>query len=92
MFYQGGTINSCTNVPGPVDQYSANSEYNTVWTAGMALSNFKMLNNELLNEDPYVVPKKALLIILDGKSTICMAKNEKDTRNISRRMHLVRNG
>ena len=31
----------------------------------MALENFRMLNNEFLNKDPYVVPEQAPLIILD---------------------------
>ena len=42
-----------------------------------------------------MVPKETPLIVLDSKSAMCMAKNGKDTkhtRNISRRMHLVRNG
>ena len=28
LFYQGGQIGHFTHVPGPVDQYSAESEYN----------------------------------------------------------------
>ena len=35
------------------------------------------------------------MIVLDSKSTMCMAKNgkyTKHTRHISRRMHIVRNG
>ena len=47
------------------------------------------------NEDPYIVPKEAPLIVLDRKSSMCMAKNgryTKHTRHISRRMHFVRNG
>ena len=42
-----------------------------------------------------MVPKEAPLIVLDSKFAICMAKNGRDTkhtRNIARRMHLVRNG
>ena len=42
-----------------------------------------------------MVPQEALLIVLDSKSTMCMAKNVKDTkhtRHIARRMHFVRNG
>ena len=61
----------------------------------MALSYFRMLNNELFKKYPYVVPEQAPLIILDRKSDICMAKNGKDTkhtRHVSRRMHFVRNG
>ena len=61
----------------------------------MALANFRMLINELLNKDPYIFPEEAPLIVLDSKSAICMAKNGKDTkhtRQIARRMHLVRNG
>ena len=61
----------------------------------MALAHFRMLFNELLNEDPDMVPKEAPLIVLDSKSAMCMAKNGRDTkhtRQISRRMHFVRNG
>ena len=61
----------------------------------MALVHFRMLIHELLNEDPYMVPKESPLIFLDSKSTMCMVKNGKDTkhtRNIARRMHFVRNG
>ena len=28
VFYQGGPLDHCTYVPGPVSQYSAESEYN----------------------------------------------------------------
>ena len=48
-----------------------------------------------MNKDPDVVPEESPLIILDGKSPVCMAKtvnNTKHTRHISRRMHFVRNG
>ena len=61
----------------------------------MALSHFRMLVHELLNEDPDMVPKEAPLIVLDRKSAMCMAKNGRDTkhtRHIARRMHFVRNG
>ena len=39
--------------------------------------------------------RQAPLIVLDGKSTVCMYNNGKDTkhtRHIYRRMHFVRNG
>ena len=61
----------------------------------MTLAHFSMLVHELLNEDPYMVPKEAPLIVLDSKSDMCMAKNGKDTkhtRHIARIMYLVRNG
>ena len=54
-----------------------------------------MLINELLNQDPDIVPEEAPLIVLDSKSDMCMAKNgkyAKYTRHIARRIHLVRNG
>ena len=60
----------------------------------MALAHFRMLIHELLNEYPDMVPKESPLIVLYIKSSICMAKNGKDTkhtRNIARRMHFVRN-
>ena len=43
IFYQGGPIYHGTHVPGPVAQYSAESEYNAACTAGMALAHFRML-------------------------------------------------
>ena len=49
----------------------------------------------LLNEDPDMVPKEAPLIVLDIKSTMCMAKNVKDNKHtihIARRIYFVRNG
>ena len=61
----------------------------------MALAQFRMLINELLNKYSYIVPEKAPLIILNRKSDVCMAKNgkyTKHTRHITRRVHLVRNG
>ena len=61
----------------------------------MALAHFRMLVHELLNEDPDMVPKEAPLIVFDSKSSMCMAKNGKDTkhtRHVARRMHFVRNG
>ena len=36
IFYQCGTIDHGTHVPGPVSQLSAESEYNTACTAVMA--------------------------------------------------------
>ena len=61
----------------------------------MALAHFRLLVHELLNEDPDRFPKEAPLIVLDSKSSMCMAKNGRDTkhtRHIARRMHFVRNG
>ena len=90
MFYQGGPIDHFTHVPGPVSQWSSESDYNEACTAIMDLSYFRMLNNEMLKKDPHVVTEPAPFIILDSKSAVCMAKNGKDTkhtRNITIRMH-----
>ena len=60
----------------------------------MALAHFRMLTNEMLNKDTYIVPEEAPLIILDSKSYVCMDKNGKYTKqkiHISRRVHFVRN-
>ena len=60
----------------------------------MDLSYFRMLIHELLNKCTYRVPEEAPLIILDSNYDVCMSNNGKDTnntRNISRRVHLVRN-
>ena len=81
IFYQGEPIDHGTFVPGPVSQSSAESEYNSACTAGMALAHFSMLVHELLNEDPDMVPEEAPLIVLDSKSDIFMAKNGKDTKH-----------
>ena len=60
----------------------------------MDLANTRMINNELLNKDIYVVPEQSPIIILDRKSSMCMAKNGKDTkytRYISRIIQFLRN-
>ena len=56
IFYQGGPTEHGTYVPGPVDQSSAESEYNAACTAGMSLAHFRVLILELLNKDPYIIP------------------------------------
>ena len=95
MFYQGGPIDHYTNVTGPVSQSSSGSEYNAACPAGIYLAHLGMINNELLNKDPDVVPEQAPLIILVRKSAICVDGNIKDTkhtRHIFRRIHLLING
>ena len=95
IFYQGGTIDHGTHVPGLVAQSSAESDDNAACTAGMALAHFRMLIHELLSKYPDIVPQEAHFIVLVSKSAMCMANNGKDTkhtRHISRRIHLVRNG
>ena len=94
IFYQGGPIDHDTHVPGPVSQESAESEYNSACTAGMALAHFRTAIHEFLNKYPDKVTEEAPLIVLDSKSAMCMAKNCKDTKHtryILRRMHFVRN-
>ena len=54
-----------------VDKSSSESEYNSACTEIMALARFRMLINDFLNKDPDIVPEKAPLIILDGKSGVC---------------------
>ena len=84
-----------THVQVPVDQSSAESEYNAVCTAGMALAYFRMLIHEFFKKDADIVPYEASLIFLDSESDMCMANNGKDTkhiRQIARRTHFVRNG
>ena len=56
ILYQGGSIDHGTHVLGPVAQSSAEIEYNSECTAGMALAHFRMLIHELLNKNPYIVP------------------------------------
>ena len=81
IFYQGGTIDHGTHVPVPVAQSSAESEYNAEFTSEMALAHFRMLVHELLNDDPYMVPKEAPLIVLNSKSAMCTVNNGKDTKH-----------
>ena len=81
IFYQGGTIDNGTHVPGPVSQPSAESEYNAACTAGMDLACLRMLIHELLNKDTDIVPEEAPLIILDGNSDVCMDNNGKYTKH-----------
>ena len=60
----------------------------------MYLAHSRMIYNEFMNKDPYVVPEQAYFIILDIKSAVCMSNNGKDTkhtRQISRIMHFVIN-
>ena len=95
IFYPGGTIDHGIFFPGPVDKSSAESEYNEACTAGMALSHYRMLINELLKKDPGIVTKEAPLIILNIKTAMCVDKNgnnTKNTRHIKRRVNYVRNG
>ena len=61
----------------------------------MALSHFRMLNDELLKKNTYVFPEQEPLIIFYSKSDVCMEKNGKNTKqtiHISIRMHFLRNG
>ena len=66
IFYQGGTTDHSTNVPVPVAQSGAESDYNTAYTVGMDLAHFTMLIHELLNKYPDIVPEEDPLIILDS--------------------------
>ena len=94
IFDQFGRIDHGTHVPGPVAEPSEESEYNAASTAGMALSNFRMLIHELLKKDTDIVTEKTPLIIFDSKSSDCMVKNGKyikHTRHIYRKVHLVKN-
>ena len=61
----------------------------------MDLSHLIILNKYLMKKDKYVFPYQSPIIIFDIKSDVCKANNGKDekrTRNISRRMHFVING
>ena len=50
-------------------------------TEGMALAHFRMLIHEFLNKDPDIVPKEAPMLVFDGKSAMCMAKNINDKKH-----------
>ena len=70
IFYQGGTIDHGTHIPGPVAQSSVESEYNAACTAGMILAHFRMLIHDFLVKDIDIVPEEAPLVVLDSKSAI----------------------
>ena len=82
IFYQGGTMDHGTYVPGEFDQLSGEGEYNAECTAGIALAHFRVLIHELLNKDPDIFPEEAPIIILDRSFAVCMANNGKDTNHI----------
>ena len=93
IFYHDGTIDHGTNVSVPVAQSSTESGYNAAYTAGMTIAHFRMLIHELLNKDTYIIPEKGPLIILDSKSVVCMANNNKDTKHtihISRKKYIFK--
>ena len=95
IFYKVGPIDHGPHVPGTVAQSSEESEYNAACTVGMVLAHFRMLIHELLDKDPDIVSEESPLIVLDSKSTTCMANNgkyTKHTRYTARITHLVRNG
>ena len=61
----------------------------------MPLAHLRMPINEFLNKDTDIVPEAAPLIILDSKSSVCMANNGKGinhNRQIYRRVNFLRNG
>ena len=58
----------------------------------MILAHSRMINNELLNKDPNVLPEQAPLIILDRKLSVCVSNNSKytkHTRKIDKIIHYV---
>ena len=57
-------------------------------------SPFHYLIRDFFNKDTEIVPETLYLILLYSKSTMCIAKNGKNTkyvRHISRRVYFVRN-
>ena len=95
IFDQGRPIDQGTHVTVLVAQSSAKSEYNAACTAGMSLAYFRMFIHDFFNKNPDILPEEAPLILLNGKSDMCMAKkgkNTKHTGHIARRMHLLSNG
>ena len=82
MFYRGVPIDHFTYITSPVNQSSAENEYNASFTAEVDLEHFIIINNELMYKDPDVVTEQEYLIILDIKSSVCMTNNGKDTKHI----------
>ena len=95
IFYQCVPIEHGTHFTGPVDQSSAERDYNVACSEGIALAPFRMLIRELLNKDPDIVTQEVPLTLLGSKPSVCMDNNGKyikHKRHISRRVHFVRNG
>ena len=57
IFYQGGKIDHGTHVTGPVAQSIVEIEYNVSCNTGMNWAHFRMLINEFVNKDTYIVPE-----------------------------------
>ena len=79
--YRGQRMDHVTHVPGPVAQSTTESKYNSECNEVMALENFRILIHEWLHKYLDIVPEEAPLIILDKKSAVCMAKNDKYTKH-----------
>ena len=62
ILYQGVPIDHSTNIPRPVDQSSAESDYNATCTTGITLAYFRMLIHELLDKYPDIVTEESLLM------------------------------
>ena len=61
----------------------------------MDLTHFRILIHTFLNKYLVIIPEESPLVILDGNSAFCMAKDDRDTnhkRNIYRKLHFARNG
>ena len=56
FFYQCETIDNWKKVLGPVSQSSAESDYNAGCIAGMSLTQFITINNEIFNKYIDAVP------------------------------------
>ena len=57
IFYQVFPIEHGKHVPGPVDQWNAESYYNAACTAGMALAHLRMLLHEFFKKEPDIIPE-----------------------------------
>ena len=57
------------------------SENNTAYNSGMDLARFRMLINELLNNNLDIVQEEYPMIVLDGDYDICMSNIGKYTRH-----------
>ena len=59
----------------------------------MVLAHSGVLIHKLLNKYPDIVTEEAPLIVLDGKSAMCMAENGSDTkhtRHIARKIKICK--
>ena len=102
IFCQGGYIHAKSHMPIPVAMSSAEAEYMSACSGGMAAAHAQMLlyDYKHLGTDHYSKAEQMLsiapcVLMVDNQAAVQMSMNDKLnklTRHISRRFHYVREG